>query len=68
MSHYYDDNYGNYNTDSFDDAADMRDFYNETQRNSVWKHCKCCDRKVFLRRDYAICNSCADAQEKGYGY
>jgi hypothetical protein len=28
MSHYYDDNYGHYNADSFDDAAEMRDFYN----------------------------------------
>jgi hypothetical protein len=67
MSHYYDDNYGHYDTTG-EDAAEMREFYNNVQRNSVWKNCKCCDRKVFLRRDYAICNSCAEAQERGYCY
>lgn len=62
MATYYDDNYGHYEIESQDDI----DFYHQTQRESVWKKCKNCGRRVKLRRDYAICNSCADRIEKGY--
>jgi hypothetical protein len=61
---FYDDNYGVYDIRDQDDI----DFYFETQRNSVWKTCERCGRRVKIRRDYAICNSCADAIEKGLDY
>lgn len=59
---YYDDNYGHW--DNMDDP-DMVAFYHQTQKNSVRKKCASCGRMVKIRRDYAICNSCADAQERG---
>lgn len=65
MPEYYDDNYGHWH--DMDDP-DMRAFYREVQRNSVWKKCRVCGRRVKLRRDYDMCNSCADAQEKGLDY
>ena len=65
MASYYDDNYGWY-----EDAEDpdVRAFYHKVQRESVRKTCKGCGRKVKLRRDYAICNSCADRAERGWEY
>ena len=62
----YDDNFGWY--EGFDDDPDARAFYHQVQRESVWKKCKRCHRKVKLRRDYVICNSCADALERGGDY
>lgn len=62
---YYDDNFGHW--DGMDDP-DMVDFYHQVQRESVWKTCRQCGRKVKLRPDYAICNSCADFNEKTGGY
>jgi hypothetical protein len=61
---YYDDNFGHYDIRDEDDVA----FYHEMQRQSVWKECRRCGRRVKLRRDYAICNSCADAIERGGDY
>jgi hypothetical protein len=63
MSNLYDDNYGFY--EDGDDPEETRKFYQEVQRDSVWKKCKRCGRRVKLRRDYAICNSCADKLERG---
>lgn len=60
----YDDNYGHYD---IEDEDDLR-FYRETQAASVWKKCKRCGHKVKIRSDYAICNSCADALERGGDY
>ena len=65
MAEYYDDNYGHW--DDMDDP-DMVEFYHQTQRESVWKNCRRCGRKVKIRPDYAICNSCADAIERGMDY
>jgi hypothetical protein len=39
-----------------------------TQRNSVRKRCQRRGRMVTIRRDYSICNSCADAIERGGDY
>ena len=63
MASYYDDNYGFYEIESQDDI----DFYHQVQKDSVWKKCRECRRRVKIRRDYAICNSCADKMERG-GY
>ena len=40
MSNLYDDNYGFY--EDGDDPEETRRFYNEVQRDSVWKKCKRC--------------------------
>jgi hypothetical protein len=59
---YYDDNFGHYEIEDEDDV----EFYHQVQRESVTKKCQGCGRKVKLRPDYAYCNSCADARERGY--
>lgn len=61
----YDDNYGFYHNT---DEPEVMEFYRETQRNSVMKRCKRCDRMVKLRRDYAICNNCCEQEERGFQY
>ena len=62
MPSYYDDNYGFYEIDGPEDV----EFYHQTQKESVWKKCQACGRRVKIKRDYAICNSCADKRERGY--
>jgi hypothetical protein len=64
MPTYYDDNYGHW--DDMDDP-DMVAFYHKVQAESVRKRCSCCNRIVKIRPEYAVCNACADAQERG-GY
>lgn len=59
---YYDDNFGHYEIEDEDDVR----FYHKVQKESVWKTCGGCGRRVKLRRDYGICNSCADKMERGY--
>jgi rRNA maturation endonuclease Nob1 len=59
---YYDDNFGTYDIRDDEDV----EFYHRVQRESVWKICNDCGRRVKLRRDYGICNSCADKLERGY--
>jgi len=65
MSSYYDDNFGHW--DDMDDPG-MRDFYQRLQKESVWKTCQKCGRRVKLRPEYGICNSCADAMERGLDF
>lgn len=64
MPSYYDDNYGFYEIESQEDV----DFYHRVQKDSIWKKCEKCNRRVKLRRDYGICNSCADKIEKGWDF
>lgn len=64
MSGYYDDNFGHYNIETEDDV----EFYWSMQRQSVTKKCHGCGRMVKIKRDYAYCNSCADAREQGWEY
>jgi hypothetical protein len=61
MSGYYDDNFG-----AWEDMNDpeMVDFYHQVQKESEWKTCKQCEERVSLRRNYVICNSCADQNER----
>ena len=65
MALYYDDNFGCW--DDMDDPG-MVDFYNQVQRESVWKTCRQCGRKVKLRPSYNLCGSCADFNERTGGY
>jgi hypothetical protein len=62
MPTYYDDNYGHW-TDT--DDPDVVAFYHKVQAESVRKTCSCCGRIVKIRPEYSICNSCADAAERG---
>lgn len=62
---YYDDNFGEWH--DMDDE-DNREFYRQVQAESVWKICKDCGKKVKLRPDYAICNSCAEKRERGHQF
>lgn len=64
MPTYHDDNFGCYDVQDEDDVA----FYKQVQRESVTKTCRGCGRRVKLRPDYAICNSCADRAERGLDY
>jgi len=59
---YYDDNYGHYEIEDQDDV----DFYHQVQRESVYKTCSGCNRRVKIKPDYAYCNSCATKIEQGY--
>jgi len=63
---YYDDNFGFWENMDGPDGEDNREFYKQVQRESVWKKCTSCGRRVRIRPDYAICNSCADKRERGY--
>lgn len=64
MTAAYDDNFGWW--EDMDDP-DMEEFYHQVQQESVEKVCQDCGQRVRLRPDYVICNSCADARERG-GY
>lgn len=65
----HDDNYGHWQFDgSADDQAELMDFYRQCQRTNVTKVCKRCERTVRIQPQYAICNSCADAIERGMDY
>lgn len=66
MPIYYDDNFGMWENMDGPDGEDNREFYHQVQKESVWKRCAHCNRKVRIRREYNICNSCADRIEKGY--
>ena len=60
----YDDNFGEW---EIEDEEDM-EFYREVQRESVWKICAKCGKKVKLRPNYGICNECADKIERGMDF
>lgn len=64
MPTYYDDNFGCY---TIEDEEDV-EFYHHVQSISIEKICQGCGRKVRLKPDYAICNSCADRAEHGMEY
>lgn len=59
----YDDNFGSWQ-DTHD--PEVRSFYRKVQRESVWKTCEDCGREVKLRPEYGVCNSCANARERGW--
>ena len=64
MASYYDDNFGHYNIESDEDVA----FYREMQRRNVRKRCTRCGQMVSIQPQYAICNSCCEAAERGQEY
>jgi hypothetical protein len=58
----YDDNFGHWKGM---DNEEMREFYNQVQKESVLKKCEDCGETVRIRRSYCICNSCAEMREYG---
>jgi hypothetical protein len=63
IMNYSDDNFGNWD---MNEGEEIIAFYHDVQRRSVWKRCKQCDEEVKILPHYAICNSCADANERGF--
>jgi len=64
MKTYYDDNFGTWDMSE----PEMLDFYHQCQRTNVTKVCARCERTVRIQPQYGICNSCADAIERGMDY
>ena len=60
MAKYYDDNFGEWQNMQ---EEGMVEFYHQVQQESEVKVCKQCGETVRLRRQYVICNDCADANE-----
>ena len=58
----HDDNFGHW-SDTQD--PEVRSFYRRVQRTNVTKQCAQCGRTVRIQPHYDICNSCADAIERG---
>lgn len=61
MKSYYDDNFGHWH--DMDDPENEA-FYRQVQKESRWKKCRNCGRRVKLRPEYYICNNCADSFER----
>ena len=61
---YYDDNFGEWKIESDEDV----DFYRHVQQTNVSKQCERCGRTVSIQPHYAVCNSCADAIERGIDF
>jgi hypothetical protein len=57
---FYDNNYGHWD---MSEGEEVREFYHQVQRESVEKVCKQCGETVWIRRQYVICNDCADMNE-----
>ena len=62
MPIYVDDNFGVWH-DMDDD--ENREFYARVQKESVYKKCRGCGRRVRILPQYAYCNSCAEKIERG---
>ncbi len=58
-----DDNFGVW--EDMDDP-DNRAFYQQVQKESVWKKCEGCGRRVKLRPHYGYCDACATKREQGF--
>jgi hypothetical protein len=65
---YYDDNFGHYNEDPSEDPEELREFYKQMQKESVWKKCVICGKRVKIRKIYDKCNSCMERMERGGMY
>lgn len=66
MPIFWDQNFGTWDMgETADDREENVRFYKQVQKESVWKRCKGCNRRVKIRPEYGYCNTCADAREKG---
>jgi hypothetical protein len=68
MGGYHDDNFGHWEgmEPGDPDREDNLEFYKKVQKESRRKKCQGCGAMVRLRPEYAYCNSCADARERGW--
>ena len=65
----YDDNFGDYQCDdNWQDREDTVAFYRQVQRDSVWKTCSICGRRVKLLPHYDKCDSCCRRMESGWQF
>jgi uncharacterized paraquat-inducible protein A len=62
---YSDDNYGQWG--GMDDP-EMQAFYRHVQATNVEKECQGCGSLVRIQPQYAYCNRCADAIERGIDF
>ena len=58
----HDDNFGHW--ENMDDP-DTQAFYRHVQATNVEKECQGCGNRVRIQPQYAYCNRCADARERG---
>ena len=65
IMNYYDDNYGHWK--DMDDP-EMQAFYRHVQATNVEKECQGCGSLVRIQPQYAYCNQCADAIERGIDF
>ena len=61
---YIDDNFGDYEDEGPIDKETI-EFYNQVQRESVWKNCVVCGSAVKLRPKYDKCDRCCTVIERG---
>lgn len=59
---FHDSNFGCWEVNDEDDV----DFYFHVQATNVRRVCDGCGGTFMLQPQYAYCNSCADARERGY--
>lgn len=65
MTDFYDDNFGHWHDT---DDVETRKFYHQTQKQSVWKICSMCGKRVKIKKEYDKCNSCCEKLENGTAY
>ncbi len=61
MTSFYDDNYGKWD---IEDEEDLEHYY-KVQRENITKTCIGCGQQVHIKPEYDVCNSCAEARERG---
>ena len=56
--------------DYWRDSREREEYNNNyaSKYSYVVKECKSCGQRVDMRTDHGICDSCADAQERGWQY
>ena len=56
--------------DYWRDSREREEYYNNyaSKYSYVLKECKRCGQRVDMRTDHGICDSCADAAERGWEY
>ena len=52
----------------YEDDYHGDEYVGQSKYQYVLKECKRCGQKVDMSSDHAICNSCADAMERGWEY
>ena len=58
------------NDDYWTDPCEREEYHRYYASKHGWevKECKACGHQIRMRTDHGICDSCADAQERGWQY